>query len=255
MFETLEDRMKFYESRSNQTLERKIPVVGRVDGKSFSKFTRGLKKAAGSPWSPDFVEAMTVAAVAGCKEIQGCQMAYVQSDEISFLVTDTATPKTEAYFGYKTRKMNSIVASTVSVEFFASLLERDPSMRDSRPRFDSRFWNVSPEEVVNTFIWRQQDAIRNSVQMLARHYFSHKDCHKKSVRELREMLRANGTPWEDIGQHLQRGITIVRREFTEEVSFTIRGEEKTQMVTRKRWVPDMEIPIFSEDRDYIGCHL
>ena len=95
-YKSLEDRMKEYEGSTSYSLEKKVPVIGRVDGKSFSKFTRGLKKESDSPWSSDFTEAMANAAIAGCQEIHGCKMAYFQSDEISFLVTDTTSNNTEA---------------------------------------------------------------------------------------------------------------------------------------------------------------
>jgi len=182
-------------------------------------------------------------------------MAYFQSDEISFLVTDTDSDNTEAYFGYKTRKMNSVVASTVSVEFYASLVRLRPDMKSARPRFDSRFWNVEPEEVVNVFIWRQKDAERNSVQMLAHHYFSHSECNGKSVGELKEMLLLKGVDWQKLPAHLRRGAAIVRKEFNDLVTFTINEVEHKQKVTRKRWAVDWDIPYFVEDRGYIEKFL
>jgi len=251
MFETLEDRMKYYERETNYTLTPKVPVVGRVDGKGFSKFTRQLKLDSDSPWDGDFVAAMTVAGKAACEEIQGCQLAYIQSDEITFLVTDTASENTQSYFGYKTRKMNSIVASTVALEFYAELIFRRDDLVDSRPRFDSRFWNVTPDEVVNVFIWRQQDAMRNSVQMWARHHFSHKQVDGKSVAQMKEMLREIDADWDELPEDLQRGILLIKREFTEPVTFTVCGQEKTTMVTRKRWVAETA-PLFVENKGLIA---
>jgi len=203
MIETLEDRMKFYEAQTSYRLRKKTPVVGRADGKGFSKFTKGLKKTAGSPWNRDFSDSMVMAAKAACEEIQGCQAAYIQSDEISFLITDTSSDNAQPYFDYKTRKLNSIIASTIALEFYVSLTDRLPELRDSRPRFDARFWNLTEDEVENMFIWRQQDAICNSVQMYARHFFSHKEVHGKSVKQMKQMLRDNDTPWEKLPKALR----------------------------------------------------
>lgn len=247
MFESLEDRMKHYERQSNHVLTPKVPVVGRVDGKGFSKFTRQLKREADSPWNMDFVDSMVEAAKAGCEEIQGCQAAYVQSDEISYLITDTSSERAQPYFGYKTRKLNSIVASAVSVEFYASLVQRIPEQASSRPKFDARFWNLPPDEVVNMFIWRQQDAIRNSVQMYARHHFSHKALHGKSVEEMKRMLIDNGTPWESLPYELRHGVLLTKQQFREEVTFTVKGEERSTMATRNRWVP-RAAPLFVGSR-------
>lgn len=254
MTESLEDRMKRYERETNHVLTPKVPVVGRADGKGFSKFTKTLKRSAESPWNMDFVESMKEAAKAACREIQGCQLAYVQSDEISLLITDTSSERAQPYFGYKTRKLNSIVASTVSVEFYAELTGRVPELRDSRPRFDSRFWNLPEDEVVNMFIWRQQDAIRNSVQMYARHFFSHKEVDGKSVAEMKQMLIDRGSPWESLPYELRHGVLVTSKKFQEEVTFTRKGEEQTVMATRNRWVA-RPAPLFVGSRHTINQYL
>ena len=243
--------MKSYERETNIVLNKKVPVIGRVDGKCFSKFTKSLKKSADSPWSSEFIYAMTTAATAACKEIQGCKMAYVQSDEISFLITDTSSVNSEAYHGYKMRKMDSIVASTVTVEFFGALVSKIPGMIEARPKFDARFWNLSTDEIVNYFIYRQQDAVRNSVQMLARHHFSHKDCCNKSVIQLKDMLQNKGIVWKDIDIYCQRGAAIVNKTFEETLTYSRNGVEQQAIVNRKKWVIDWSTPIFTEDRNYI----
>jgi len=255
MFDTLENRMKGYEKQTNFKLVSGVPVIGRVDGKNFSKFTKSLKKEANSPWNEKFVLAMAVGAIVGCQEIQGCKMAYVQSDEISFLITDTESEQTQPYFGYKTRKMNSVIASAVAVEFYAALVMSDPSLADSRPKFDSRFWNLPEHEVVNAFVWRQQDALRNSVSMYARHYFSHKECNGRTVLQMKEMLRNNGTPWEDVPSHFQKGFTVTRKSFEEPVTFMKHGAKETVIAKRNRWTIDWEIPLFKEDREYVSRFL
>jgi tRNA(His) guanylyltransferase len=256
VIQSLEDRMKSYETKTNYKLESKIPVVGRVDGKGFSKFTRSLKDDADSPWNVYFCDSMIDAALAACKEIQGCKAAYVQSDEISFLVTDTSSLETQPYFDYKTRKINSIVASTVSLEFYASLIQRAPKHVNARPRFDSRFWNLPEDEVVNMFIWRQRDAIRNSIQMYARHFFSHKEVDKKSTSDMMLMLKDNGTPWDSLPKDIRSGTLITKESYEEDVMFERNGVIQTVEVSRTRWVAK-SAPIFSdpENREIITSLL
>jgi len=60
-----------------------MPLIIRVDGKAFSKYTSQLKD---KPFDRQFIGVMTNVAEALCCEIQGAQMAYAQSDEISVLV-------------------------------------------------------------------------------------------------------------------------------------------------------------------------
>jgi tRNA(His) guanylyltransferase len=251
MINSLEDRMKSYEVVSNTVLQKKIPVLCRVDGKGFGNFTKQLKSDANSPWSRCFYESMIDAAIAGCKEIQGCKMAYVQSDEISFLITDMDSEKTESYFGYKTRKMNSVIASTVSLEFYASIIEKDNRLKKDRPRFDSRVWNLPLDEVVNCFVWRQQDAIRNSVQMLGRYHFSHRECNGKSVDDLRAMLIENDTPWENIAPPYKKGVVIAKKSVKKESSYIVNGSRRTVIADRSVWLSDQDPPVFSLNREYI----
>ena len=58
--------------------------------------------------------------------------------------------------------------------------------------FDSRCFNIPASEVVNCFVWRQEDATRNAIQMLGQTHFSHKELHKKSTSDIQEMLWQKG---------------------------------------------------------------
>ena len=78
----------------------------------------------------------------------------------------------------------------------------------TRAVFDCRAFNIPEDDVPNYFIWRQQDWIRNSVQMLARHYFSHKECEGKSQSDLNEMLFQNDINWANLPSHLKNGTFI-----------------------------------------------
>lgn len=122
--DTLGLRMKeYYEDRSRIYLTRKVPVIIRVDGKAFHTFTSGLRK----PFDDTFVRAMQETMIALCESIQGCKLGFVQSDEISLLLTDYDTPKTEAWFGYNVQKMTSITASIATLAFnraFANEVDR-----------------------------------------------------------------------------------------------------------------------------------
>ena len=73
-----------YEGRSRTFLTRRTPVIIRLDGKAFHTYTRGLDK----PFDEGLIEDMQQAAIYLCQNIQGAKCAYVQSDEISILVTD-----------------------------------------------------------------------------------------------------------------------------------------------------------------------
>lgn len=252
---TLSETELFFEKKSDTTLTPRIPVVGRIDGKNFSKFTKSLKKSANSPWNLDFVESMIMAGIAVANNMQGCKVIYVQSDEITFVLTDFRGARTQPWLGYRTRKMNSLAASIGSIAFYKDLSMRIPEVASRTPVFDSRFWN-RPNDVENAVVYRQMDAIRNSVQMYARHFFSHKQCLGKSVKEMREVLTKNGTPWEDLPTNLKMGTLIYKIE--EEVELDLPQEVIAKMKTkppetvmRKRWNIDREVPLLIKNSDWL----
>ena len=76
--------------------------------------------------------------------------------------------------------------------------------------FDSRAFNIPKEEVCNYFVWRQQDWVRNSIQMLAQHHFSHKQLHGKNQADMHEMLHEVGVNWADLLPILKNGRTFIK---------------------------------------------
>jgi tRNA(His) 5'-end guanylyltransferase len=125
-------------------------------------------------------------------------LAYVQSDEISLLITNYQTLDTQSWFDNNLQKMISVAAgvasSTFTTESWRIWMDEDtPSLKKIVPAiFDARAFVLPKEDVVNYFLWRQQDATRNSVQMLARSLYSHKECTNKNNSELQELIFQKG---------------------------------------------------------------
>jgi tRNA(His) 5'-end guanylyltransferase len=65
--------------------------------------------------------------------------------------------------------------------------------------------------VADYFKWRQDDAIRNSISMLAQAHFSHRKLHKKNRRDMRDMLQSKGIKWEGLDDWKKNGSTIVKQ--------------------------------------------
>ena len=128
--------------------------------------------------------------------IQGAVLAYAQSDEISLLLKDWTTFETQQWFGGKIQKIASISAAMASTAFYTGMEmyhHDEPITLQHRPLFDSRVFNVPMEEVANYFVWRQKDAIRNSVNMYAQYHFSHKQLQGKNIQDVKDMLTKTGT--------------------------------------------------------------
>lgn len=117
--------------------------------------------------------------------------------------------------------------------------------------FDSRAFSVPKEEVCNCLIWRQQDATRNSIEAVGQANFSHHELHKKTCNMIQEMLWSQrGINWNDFLAELKRGSCCIKRQFEETIDDPRNPDQKIT-VCRNRWIIDHEIPIFTQDREYI----
>jgi tRNA(His) guanylyltransferase len=235
--DALGDRMKGYERASDRTLTRRMPVIVRVDGKAFHRWTRNLER----PFCADLVCAMDIAAAQLCREIQGAQMAYVQSDEISVLVHGYKRHVSTPWLDNRQSKIESITASIAGSVLTAASVSLHGEVRLAY--FDSRAFVVPENDVANCFIWRQQDAVRNSIQMLGQSLYSQSALHQKNCAQIQDMIHAAGKNWNALPTSHKRGRCIVRESYEEG------GNART------RWVVDNEIPVFTEDRAYIERHL
>ena len=243
--DSLGDRMKeYYENRSKTYLTRRTPVIIRLDGKAFHSFTKGFKR----PYDEIFHKAMNNTMKYLCANIQGCKLGYTQSDEITLLLTDYTTLTTDAWFGYGVQKMCSVAASMATLmfnkyfreavnEYFAgkvmdSYQKTMCLARDNGALFDARCFNIPKEEVTNCFIWRQQDATRNAIQMLGQAHFTHKELQNKSSSDIQDMLMLQkGINFNDMPVEFKRGICCFK---------TVNG-----------WSLDKDIPIFTQNREYV----
>lgn len=214
--DNLGTRMKSYEYVTRNFLTKRVPVIIRLDGKAFHTFTKGMKK----PFDEVLIRTMQDTAKYLCENIQGCKIAYTQSDEITLLLTDYETIDTESWFNYNIQKMVSVSSSMATLSFnkffrfnVETMINKDIEInyylklknKIDNALFDSRVFNIPKEEVCNCFIWRQQDATRNSIQMVGQYYFSHKELNKKNCNEIQEMLFSQkGINWNDYSVYLKK---------------------------------------------------
>ena len=263
---SLGDRMKNnYENISRYYLTRRMPVIIRVDMKAGHTFTKGLKK----PFDDIFVKSMQDTMRYLCENIQGCVLGYTQSDEISLALTDYTELTTDAWFGNNLQKMCSVSASMATLAFnqafdhnamehidriigtsdtTGNATEYTKILLNARAKgamFDSRVFTIPKEEVCNYFIWRQQDATRNSILSVGQANFSQKELQGKSCNNIQDMLMTqNGVNWNDFGTTLKRGSCCIKVHYNT-VGLTY------GCASRNTWIIDNEIPIFSQNREYI----
>lgn len=224
-------RIKSYEDISNIRLIPRMPVILRVDGKSFHTFTKKFDR----PFDEQFMISMAQTMKYLCENIQGVKFGYTQSDEISILLTDYEKYTTERWFDYRIQKMTSVAASIATAKFNELIqpYRNSKKLNQSFALFDARVFSLSKEEVCNYFIWRQQDATKNSIQMLARSLFSHKELQNLNGNDLQnKMLVEKNINWNDLPIYCKRGISVYKN--------SISG-----------WYIDKVIPVFSDLRDFV----
>lgn len=209
MKDSLGDRMKGYEKQSRSNLLRRTPVLIRIDGKAFHTWTRTLKR----PFDDEMIDAMVTTTNGLVQNVQNCVCGYTQSDEITLLLKDWNKHDTAQWFDGQVQKICSVSASMATAEFnfWVTHIGSDRISQNGPAFFDSRCFNVPMAEVTNAFIWRQQDAERNSLQMLARSHFSHKALDGVKRDGLHDLLHTVGVNWNDLPAWKKRGVFITRK--------------------------------------------
>ena len=283
--DSLGDRMKGYENSYRMYLPKRMPVIIRVDGKAFHSFTKEFKR----PFDDMLISCMQTTAMRLCSQIEGAKLAYVQSDEISILLTNNDTIETEPWFGNNLQKLASITASMATLAFnreWNNLVDEydmdyeawamfdEPYEKEEKRElqnrlfhaydkasqngalFDARAFVLPEDEVVNYFWWRQLDATRNSIQMVAQYYFSHNELQGLNCNELQnKLLTEKNINWNNYPISYKRGSCIVKKDTKVLVNvnfnYDFNKEPEFTEVMRKRWTIDQNIPIFSQEREYI----
>lgn len=197
------NRMKTYEAiETGRKLDPILPIYARIDGRSFSRFTRDMDR----PFDARMIHAMVETTKHLVQETHA-RMGYTQSDEIS-LVWLADGPDADVLFSGKVQKMVSVLASMAAAKFARVC----PTGFEHRlPHFDCRVFQLpSREEAANAFLWRAMDARKNAISMLAQSRFSHRELHQKDQKAMLAMLAEIGIDFEAFPAAFTRG-SFIRR--------------------------------------------
>ena len=278
-FDELGTRIKRLEAQTTKTtLMPGLPVYARIDGRAFHTFCRGLKK----PFCYELVETMQEVTKFLVEETHA-QLGYVQSDEISLCWLDVD----KAPFDGKLFKLQSVLASLATSKFvnyiaqyhnaYSHLYRRietetDINIRKSWellyekcqkiiPSFDCRVFQLPNEiELANTFVWREIDAVRNSVSMLAQANFSHKELQGKDRKAMITMLEEKGIRWNELRDDLKRGAyfkrVLVEKELDDETWNKIpEGKKPESRIVTRSEIQRYEIPEMKNIANKVGVYF
>ncbi|KQO98125.1 tRNA(His) guanylyltransferase Thg1 family protein [Leifsonia sp. Leaf264] len=215
------------EDASKTHLDGTRPVIVRVDGVGFSKYTKHLQ----APADDRFIDAMNASARALAERIPQVEYVFVQSDEANILILPSALG--ELPYGAGQQKLVSIAASVASTAFNE---QRSADGGDAAAAFDGRAFNIRWDEIGRYFLWRQQVGWANSMTMTARTFFSHHQLDGVGVNEVRRRIAEQGTDPDFTpdgfrnGRHLYKRMTSGLSEFVN----TRTGETGVAAFTRRK---------------------
>lgn len=218
---TLKERMEALRGVYDITLPKKRYVMAMIDGRSFSSL---IKKRFKLPFDDTFINMMNETAKYVCERVSGCKFAYVQSDEITFVLTDFEDETTEPFFGNRLCKLQSIIPSMATAKFnrmlFENILDTPCSREDMiemlndapMPTFDCKVWSADNfNDVMAYYIWRQNDCVRNSILQTAQSFFSKKEVLNIKCDGLIEKLKnEKHIDWNDFDNGVKYGRFIYK---------------------------------------------
>ena len=198
------DRLKTFERAAEVVLDATKPIIVRLDGRHFHSWTRCLDRPADVR-----MEALMRRTMLALAEEVGACYVYTQSDEITLVML--ARGKSQPTFGARSQKLCSLLASLASVTFNGMLAEYGVVAKKPAT-FDCRAYNVPDRETAaEVVLWREADAIRNSVNARGQEFLSAKQMHELDIRGVRAWLVENGKAWGDLTETRKFGSAVARR--------------------------------------------
>lgn len=251
---SLADKCKWFENNfSPDVMIPLLPVIIRIDGANFSKYTKNFDK----PYDLGFSELMELLTKRLVEETNAV-IGYTQSDEIT-LVLYSNDMKSAIYHNGKKQKILSKLTSFVSNVFNEN---RSKFINNDKfAMFDMRIYQVPTLEwATSQLLWRENDCTRNSIQMLARSVFSHSECDNLNTDELQDklMLEKN-INWNDVDIRFKRGVYVRRTKVTSVLSKDEiaslpekhNARLNPDMVFTRNVIQRLDVPIFSKIKNKV----
>jgi tRNA(His) 5'-end guanylyltransferase len=249
-FQKLGDWCKWLEKNfSNEIMIPTLPVIIRLDGNNFHNWTKGLER----PFDKKLNELMIETTKFLVQETNAV-VGYTQSDEIT-LVLYSYDRKSSIYNEGKKQKILSKL-SAKCVNFFNEKRKELLPNHDKIAVFDCRIYQTPTlHDACVQLLWRENDATKNSISMLAQSLFSHKDLQNLNCNELQDkMMIEKGVNWNDLEAKLKRGTYVKRiktaKPFSKEELKSLppmhQAHKNLDLIIERSIIKEIEYPIFSK---------
>ena len=254
--DSLGNRMKAYEEVNERMLVANVPFIIRLDGVAFHTFTKKFVR----PMDDILADAMQKTMLSMCMDVPYCKYGYTQSDEITLVCIIDDVKNNSGFYGNRINKITTVTAAKATKYFNKHFYDNvkkyekndkafenvtDLKVYEKKlfsAEFDSRVFNIPEHDIENNLIWRQQDAVRNSINALGHAHFSNDILKNKNTTQVQDMLmNEKKINWNNCCAYQKRGCCAVKK------PVEITGKNGN-IITRNKWVLDLNMPILTEDK-------
>lgn len=252
MAQSLQQRQVGYEQTYNPNIIGRIPVIIKIDGRSFSRVTKNTQK----PFCQNTMLLLNSTMLNIAKQIDGVLFGFQYSDKIFLILRNDRSSDEDPWFGNNIQKLASVSASMVTYEFMNQLWGMDnPPQLEGAITFASHAFGIpNITEAINYLIYRQfrcmQNALNESVQSVlwpryGRQTFSFLE--DKSMEERQQLLQEAGFDFESLPDAYRLGSAVY---LVPTLVDTAQGQ-----ITRHKWLLDFNCPMFTESKDRLRTIL
>ena len=254
--DSLGNRMKAYEEVNERMLVANVPFIIRLDGVAFHTFTKKFVR----PMDDILADAMQKTMLSMCMDVPYCKYGYTQSDEITLVCIIDDVKNNSGFYGNRINKITTVTAAKATKYFNKHFYDNVKKYENNdkafenvtdlkvyekklfSAEFDSRVFNIPEHDIENNLIWRQQDAVRNSINALGHAHFSNDILKNKNTTQVQDMLmNEKKINWNNCCAYQKRGCCAVKK------PVEITGKNGN-IITRNKWVLDLNMPILTEDK-------
>jgi tRNA(His) 5'-end guanylyltransferase len=231
--------MVSYEESTEYKLLRKIPVVLKIDGRSFATITRNIQK----PFCHKTMSMMSGTMLSLVKQIDGAIFGYTYSDKIIIVLRNDRSETEDPWFGNNIQSICSTTSSLATYEFLHNVWEIDnPPQFEGSITFKTKVFGVpSITEVINYLIYSQYCCMQYAINSILHSVIGRSSVLDGiSLEDRKKALDEAGISLDDFPSAFRFGVASY-------VVPQLRRIDGTD--ARHRWLLDLDIPLFSEQRD------
>ncbi len=249
-FDNLSDYCKWLEKNfSNEIMIPTLPVICRIDGVNFHSWVKGLKR----PFDEQ-LNALMIDTLKFLVKETNAVVGYTQSDEIT-LILYSSDRKISIYNDGKKQKILSKLTGKC-VSYFNERRSHYLPNHNKIANFDCRIYQTPTlHDACINLLWRENDATKNSISMLAQSLFSHKELHKLNGNEMQDkMMLEKGVNWNNLEVKYKRGTYVKRiktsrpfsKEELENLPENHNAHKNPDILIERSIIKEIEYPIFSK---------